>query len=64
VETQFGDPAIVPFGVTVTNVQIPTPGVYHLVLWFDGIEKQTYRIRAVQVPMATSTGAAAAIPGI
>jgi hypothetical protein len=47
-ETQFGDPAQVPFAVTVTNVEIPGPGVYHLVLWLDGKEKATYRIRAVQ----------------
>jgi hypothetical protein len=64
VETQFGDPGIVPFGVTIPNVQIPVPGVYHLVLWFDGIEKSTYRIRAVQIPMAASSGASASIPGI
>jgi hypothetical protein len=47
-ETQFGDPAQVPFAVTVTNVEIPLPGVYHLVLWLDGVEKQSYRIRAIQ----------------
>lgn len=63
-ETQFGDPGIVPFGVTLTNVQIPTPGVYNLVLWFDGIEKGTYRLRAVQIPMVASSGASASIPGI
>jgi hypothetical protein len=47
-ETQFGDPAQVPFAVTLTNVEIPAPGVYRLVLWLDGIEKETYPIRAVQ----------------
>ena len=47
-ETQFGDPAQVPFAVTVTNVEIPVPGVYKLVLWLDGVMKQTYRIQALQ----------------
>jgi hypothetical protein len=47
-DTQFGDPAQVPFAVTVTNVEIPVPGVYNLVLWLDGVEKQSYRIRAIQ----------------
>jgi hypothetical protein len=47
-ETQFGDPALVPFTVTVTNVEIPVPGVYKLVLWLDGVEKQTYSVRAIQ----------------
>jgi hypothetical protein len=63
-ETQFGDPGLVPFGLTLTNVQIPTPGAYSLVLWFDGIEKKTYRIRAVQTPMAASSGAPISIPEI
>jgi hypothetical protein len=62
VETQFGDPGLVPFGVTLTNVQIPGPGAYHLVLWFDGVEKKTYRMRAVQTPMIASSGAPASIP--
>lgn len=48
IDTQFGDPAQVPFAVTVTNVEIPLAGVYHLVLWLDGVERQSYRIRAVQ----------------
>jgi hypothetical protein len=62
-ETQFGDPGMVPFGVTLTNVQIPTAGLYCLVLWFDGIEKATYRVRAVQIPMVASSGAPASVPG-
>jgi hypothetical protein len=62
-ETQFGDPGLVPFGVTLTNVQIPTPGVYNLVLWFDEVEMKTYRIQVVQIPMAASFGAPASIPG-
>jgi hypothetical protein len=63
-DTQFGDPAIVPFGVTITNVQIPLPGAYNLVLWLDGVEKKTYRIRAVQTPMAISAGGISSIPGV
>jgi hypothetical protein len=61
-ETQFGEPALVPFGVTIPNVQIPASGTYNLVLWLDGVEKKTYRIRAVQTPMAVSSGASASIP--
>jgi hypothetical protein len=40
--------------VTVSNVEIPAPGTYHLVLWLDNVEKKTYRFRAIQtlgVPM-------------
>jgi hypothetical protein len=48
-ESQFGDPSIIPFGVTVTNLEIPAPGVYELVLWFDNEERKIYRLRAVQV---------------
>jgi hypothetical protein len=53
---------MVPFGVTLTNVQIPTAGAYNLVLWFDDVEVKTYRLRAVQTPMVTSSGAAASVP--
>ena len=56
-EAQFGEPGIVPFGVTLTNVQIPTAGAYNLVLWLDDIEIKTYRLRAVQIPTITSSGA-------
>ena len=38
IEAQFGEPQIVPFGVTVSNVEIPASGVYHLVLWLDDVE--------------------------
>jgi hypothetical protein len=63
-EAQFGEPGLVPFGVTLTNVQIPTAGAYNLVLWFDDVEIKTYRFRAVQVPTATSSGGPASIPQI
>jgi hypothetical protein len=52
-ESQFGDPSIIPFGVTVTNVEIPAPGAYELVLWLDNTEREVYRLRAVQVGMPT-----------
>jgi len=51
-EAHFGDPAQVPFAVTVTNVEIPAPGMYTLVLWLDSKEMATYAIRAIQTPMA------------
>jgi hypothetical protein len=56
VEAQYGEPQIVPFGVTIPGVEFPKPGVYHLVLWLDGVEKATYRLRALQVPMTVSVG--------
>jgi hypothetical protein len=55
-EAEFGEATLVPFGVTVPNVQIPTSGAYHLVLWFDNRQVATYRMRAFQVPMIVSTG--------
>jgi Family of unknown function (DUF6941) len=55
-EAQYGEPQLVPFGVTVPNVEFPAPGVYNLVLWLDDVEKKTYRLRAVQTPMVI-TGA-------
>lgn len=61
IEAQYGEPQLVPFGVTIPNVEFPAPGVYHLVLWLDEIEKKSYRLRAVQTPMVI-TGAAA-VPG-
>jgi hypothetical protein len=61
-EAQFGEPGLIPFGVTITNVQIPTVGAYNLVLWLDNVERKTYRIRAVQTPMAATSGAARAVP--
>src|SRR6266566_1747410 len=39
-EAQFGEPHLVPFGVTVPNVEFPTAGVYNLVLWLDDVEKK------------------------
>jgi len=62
IESQFGEPHLVPFGVTISNVEIPAPGVYHLVLSLGNEEKATYRMRAFQVPMVMSTGAAP-VPG-
>jgi hypothetical protein len=61
-ESQFGEPQVVPFAVTISNVAIPTPGAYHLVLFLDNKEKATYRLRAVQVPMTMSTGASQPSP--
>jgi hypothetical protein len=61
-EAQFGEPGLIPFGVTLTNVQIPTAGAYNLVLWLDNVERKTYRLRAVQTPMVATAGAAGAVP--
>ena len=55
-ESQFGEPQLVPFGVTISNVEFPRPGVYHLVLWLDDSERKTFRLRAVQIPMVVTTG--------
>jgi hypothetical protein len=55
-DTKFGDPSLVPFGVTVTNVQFPMAGNYHLALSLDGVELRKYRIRAVQTPTVASEG--------
>ena len=60
-EAQFGEPGLIPFGVTLTNVQIPTAGAYNLVLWLDNVERKTYRLRAVQTPMVATAGAAGAV---
>ncbi len=57
-EAQFGEPQLVPFGVTVPNVEVPRPGVYNLVLWFDDVELKTYRIRAIQAAMVVAPGTA------
>lgn len=54
VEAQFGEPNIVPFGVTVASIDIPAPGAYTLVLSLDNAEKATYPMRAMQVPMVVS----------
>lgn len=61
-EAQSGDPSIVPFGVTVTNVEFPNPGVYNLILWVDGAEKKTYPMRIIQVPGVPTLGPAANLP--
>jgi hypothetical protein len=53
-EMRFGDPGQVPFAVTVTNIEIPVPGEYKLVLWLDGTEMASYSIRAIQTPMMPS----------
>ncbi len=55
-DCQYGEPQLVPFGITIPGVQIPAPGVYQLVLWLDNVQKATYRMRAVQVPMTVSVG--------
>jgi hypothetical protein len=57
-ESEFGEPTIAPFGMTIPNVQIPAPGAYSLVLWLDNKQVATYRMRAFQVPMVVSAGAA------
>jgi hypothetical protein len=57
-DSEFGEANIAPVGVTIPNVQIPTPGAYHLVLWLDNHEIATYRMRAFQVPMVVSAGTA------
>jgi hypothetical protein len=61
VEAQFGEPGFVPFGVTVTNVEIPSPGAYTLVLWFDNVERQTYRFHVIQPPFIPSAGGAPSV---
>jgi hypothetical protein len=61
-EAQFGEPGLIPFGVTLTNVQIPTAGAYHLVLWLDNVERKTYRIRALQTPMVATAGTTSSLP--
>lgn len=62
-EAQFGDPGLVPFGVTITNVEFPAPGVYNLVLWLDNEEKRAYRIRIIQIPGVPSVGPSSHVPG-
>ena len=52
-----------PFGLTVSNVEIPSPGVYYLVLWIDNVEKKTYRMRVIQTPMVPMVVSAAPGPG-
>ena len=61
IEAQYGEPQLIPFAVTIPNVEFPAPGVYHLVLWVDDAERATYRLRAVQTPMVMT--AAAPLPG-
>ncbi len=51
IEAQYREPQLVPFGLTISNVEIPAPGVYNLVLWIDNVEKKTYRMRVIQTPM-------------
>jgi hypothetical protein len=62
IEAQFGDPGLVPFGVTVTNVEFPFPGVYELVLWFDNEEKASYRINVIQSMAAPNAMPASSPP--
>jgi hypothetical protein len=62
-EAQFGEPGFVPFGVTVTNVELLSPGAYTLVLWFDNVEKQTYRFHVIQTPIVPSAGGAPSVAG-
>ena len=58
VEAQFGEPGFVPFAVTVTNVEFPSPGAYTLVLWVDNAERQTYRFHLIQTLIVPSVGGA------
>lgn len=55
-EAQFGEPGLVPFAATVSNVEFPVPGHYALVLWFDNVEMKTYGFRAIQTPIVASAG--------
>jgi hypothetical protein len=55
-ESQFGESGLVPFAVTVSNVEFPTPGHYTLVLWLDRGEMRRYRLRAIQTPVVASAG--------
>jgi hypothetical protein len=55
-EAQYGEAGFVPFGVTVTNIEILTAGAYTLVLWFDDEEKATYRMRAIQTLLLPAPG--------
>jgi hypothetical protein len=55
-DAQFGESGLVPFAVTVSNLEFPAPGRYTLVLWFDNIEKKRYWLRAIQTPGAASAG--------
>jgi len=61
-EAQYGEPQLIPFGVTIPNIEFPAPGVYHLVLWLDDTEKKTYRMRAVQTPMVITAATAYSPP--
>lgn len=55
-EAQFGESGLVPFAVTVSNIEFPAPGRYTLVLWFDNVEKKRYGLRAIQTPIVASAG--------
>jgi len=55
-EAQFGESGLVPFAVTVTNVEFLASGRYTLVLWFDNVEKKRYGLRAIQTPIVASAG--------
>ena len=57
IDAQFGEQHLVPFGVTVQNIQFPSAGVYKLVLSLDGKERKAYRLRAVQTPAVVVPGA-------
>ena len=63
IEAQYGEPQLVPFGLTISNVEIPSPGVYNLVLWIDNVEKKTYRMRVIQTPMVPMVVSPAPSPG-
>jgi hypothetical protein len=56
VESRFGESGLVPFAVTITNVELPAPGRYTLVLWLGNVEKRRYGLRAIQTPIVTSAG--------
>jgi len=61
-EAEFGEPNIVPFGVTIPNVQIAAPGAYQLEYLLDNQLMATYRMRAFQVPMVMTIGTPPAQP--
>jgi len=61
-EAQFGDPGVVPFAITVTNVEFPSPGAYELVLWFDNQEKAAYRLTVIQSMAAPNVMPASSPP--
>lgn len=54
-EAQYGEAGLVPFAVTVTNIEIPGPGTFTLTFSIDHKELATYKLRALQTPMAPAS---------